>query len=53
MDMNMLTLFNAREREEEDWVSLFLQADERFSFTGTKRVAADSASAIIVATWEP
>lgn len=27
----MLTLFNAREREEADWIELFRQADPRFS----------------------
>lgn len=31
MDMIMLTLFNAREREEADWIELFRQADPRFS----------------------
>ena len=27
----MLTLFNAREREEADWIELFRKADPRFS----------------------
>ena len=30
MDMIMLSLFNARERERSDWEQLFNQADERF-----------------------
>lgn len=30
MDMIMLTLFNARERERSDWESLFKEADYRF-----------------------
>ena len=31
MDMIMLSLFNSREREEEDWRSIFQQADTRFT----------------------
>ncbi|QKX63471.1 uncharacterized protein TRUGW13939_10641 [Talaromyces rugulosus] len=31
MDLIMLTLFNAREREEADWIELFRKADPRFS----------------------
>jgi hypothetical protein len=30
----MLTLFNSQERDRDDWVSLFKQADERFEFVG-------------------
>lgn len=30
MDMTMLTLFNSRERDEEDWRVIFKEADERF-----------------------
>lgn len=30
MDMIMLTLFNARERERSDWESIFKEADPRF-----------------------
>ena len=30
MDMIMLSLFNSRERETEDWQSIFQQADTRF-----------------------
>ena len=30
MDMIMLSLFNARERERADWEDLFRQADPRF-----------------------
>ena len=31
MDMIMLSLFNSREREMEDWQTLFQQADTRFT----------------------
>lgn len=31
MDMIMLSLFNSRERERADWISLFNRADSRFS----------------------
>lgn len=30
MDMTMLTLFNSRERDEEDWHVIFKEADKRF-----------------------
>lgn len=30
MDMIMLSLFNSREREKEDWQSIFQRADTRF-----------------------
>lgn len=33
----MMTLFNAREREIEDWIDLFTQADKRFKFVGAKK----------------
>ena len=53
MDMIMLTLQNAREREEDDWKKLFAQADERFELVSITRAAKDSAAAIIVAEWKP
>lgn len=31
MDLIMLTLFNAREREEADWIELFIRADRQLS----------------------
>ena len=51
MDMIMLTLFNAREREKADWHSLFRQADSRF--TNVKIWMPEGATlAIIEAVWE-
>ena len=35
--MLMMTLFNAREREEADWVQLLRDADPRFRFVSAKR----------------
>ena len=51
MDMIMLTIQNARERERDDWVGLFQQADRRFKFVSVT-AQENSASAVIVATWE-
>ena len=53
MDMIMLTLQNAREREEGDWRKLFAQADEKFELVSITRMGKDSAAAIIVAEWKP
>ena len=32
MDIAMKTIANAQERNQDDWVSLFKRADERFQF---------------------
>ncbi|MCJ1432481.1 hypothetical protein MMC27_001838 [Xylographa pallens] len=32
MDIGMLTIFNAQERDRDEWISLFKRADERFKF---------------------
>lgn len=37
MDLTMLELQNAREREMEDWAKLFEDADPRFNFLGGKK----------------
>ncbi|CAF9926558.1 MAG: hypothetical protein ALECFALPRED_003473 [Alectoria fallacina] len=50
MDMIMLSLFNSRDREEKEWVTLFGQADARY--TNVKAwVPVGSSLAIIEATW--
>ena len=46
----MLSLFNAREREEKDWVGLFKQADSRFAEIKFKKPEGSSL-AIIEAVW--
>jgi len=51
MDIGMLAILNARERDFEDWQHLFQQADSRFDFLGlTKPRGANLA--IIEARWE-
>lgn len=51
MDMIMLTLFNAREREKTDWIDLLQKADPRFK--NTKIWTPEGATlAIIEAYWE-
>ena len=50
MDLVMLSLFNAREREEAEWRVLFKEADERF--TDIKIWVPNGATmAIIEARW--
>jgi len=49
--MLMLALSNARERDVDDWMNLFKQADSRFVFLGIKTLE-DSSIAIIEAVWD-
>ena len=51
MDMLMLTLFNAHERQETDWIQLFREADERFIFQHAS-VPKGSALGIIEFRWK-
>ncbi|KAI1746570.1 O-methyltransferase [Xylaria castorea] len=51
-DLAMMELFNAREREEQDWQRLFAAADSRFRFAGVRTVPG-SDLAFISATWQP
>lgn len=50
MDMIVLSLFNSREREMEDWVMLFRQADERY-IDVKAWVPEGSSLAIVEALW--
>ncbi|OAA46971.1 O-methyltransferase, family 2 [Metarhizium rileyi] len=52
MDMIMLTLLNAQERQEQEFRELFRAADERFVFKGVTRTPGCRMS-IIEAVWEP
>ncbi|KND89922.1 Sterigmatocystin 8-O-methyltransferase [Tolypocladium ophioglossoides CBS 100239] len=52
MDMVMLTLLNAQEREEHEFRALFAAADERFVFKGVTRVD-DCRMSVVEAEWEP
>ena len=47
----MLTLLNAQERTEDEFRSLFQQADERFRFAGVKRPRGCRMS-IVKAVWD-
>ncbi|CAG8977109.1 hypothetical protein HYALB_00011354 [Hymenoscyphus albidus] len=51
MDLTMLELQNARERELEDWAKLFEDADPRFKFLGGKQPRGASLW-ILEAVWE-
>jgi hypothetical protein len=47
----MMTLFNARERELEDWKDLFRQADKRFKFISARLPEVGTMS-VITAIWD-
>ena len=51
MDLNMLLLLNARERDEAQWRGLLREADERFRWVGVRR-AEGSALAVVEAVWD-
>lgn len=50
MDVGMLMLLNARERDEEAWRVLLRSADTRFTWVGVRRPAG-SALAVVEAFW--
>lgn len=50
MDLNMLSILNARERDADEWRSLFAEADPRFEFQGVKRPSGSNL-AIMEAIW--
>ncbi|KAK2608453.1 Alpha-1,3-mannosyltransferase cmt1 [Conoideocrella luteorostrata] len=52
MDMVMLTLLNAQEREEQEFKALFNAADHRFVFKGVTRTPGCRMS-VVEAVWEP
>lgn len=52
MDMIMLAVLNAQERDEEEYRALFKAADERFRFKGVLRPKGCRMS-IIEAVWDP
>ena len=51
MDMAMLQLFNAYQRDEEEWADLFHRADPRFKFIGHSKPRG-AAQSIIVVGWD-
>ncbi|KAJ4147764.1 hypothetical protein LMH87_002270 [Akanthomyces muscarius] len=52
MDMIMLTLLNAQEREENEFKALFAAADPRFRFRGVMR-AQGCRMSVVEAVWDP
>jgi hypothetical protein len=48
--MAMMTLQNSRERDQDDWISLFSRASERFHLASIKRPTG-SALSIIEFEW--
>ncbi|PHH71413.1 hypothetical protein CDD80_5296 [Ophiocordyceps camponoti-rufipedis] len=52
MDMQMLALLNAQERDEAQFRALFEAADRRFVFAGVRRFAG-CRMAVVEAIWEP
>ncbi|KAK3172102.1 hypothetical protein OEA41_004187 [Lepraria neglecta] len=51
LDMVMLSFFNSRERERDDWERIFQEVDKRFRFVGAW-VPEGAALGIIEAVWE-
>ncbi|KAJ6005139.1 Sterigmatocystin 8-O-methyltransferase [Penicillium herquei] len=51
MDINMLVLLNARERDEGMWRALLQSADPRFKWVGIERPAGDTL-AVVQAVWD-
>lgn len=47
MDMTMLSMFNGRERERDDWILLFQTADRRFSFVGTECIQKNTIGVVV------
>lgn len=52
MDCGMLSIFNAMEREEDEWREMFAAADSRFVWKGVTQPKG-SILALIEAVWEP
>ena len=58
LDLVMMMLFNAREREYNEWKPLFEKADQRFKFQGARpslvnktNIPTKKLLSIIEATW--
>lgn len=52
MDMTMLSLLNAKERDDADWVELFRMSDPGFKYLGHK-TPVGSRMSIMEAVWQP
>jgi hypothetical protein len=52
MDLNMLSLLNAKERDADGYKQLFALADERYKFLGAS-TPKGSRMSIMEAVWDP
>jgi hypothetical protein len=52
MDAIMLSLFNSRERDEDDWRGLFTAAHDRFAGFEARRIKQNPSTGIIIAEWD-
>ncbi|RYO90658.1 hypothetical protein DL766_002873 [Monosporascus sp. MC13-8B] len=53
MDLQMMAVFNSKERTRDEFVALFAEADPRLRFRGVYQVPEDRKSCIFEARWEP
>jgi hypothetical protein len=51
IDCIMQSMFNSRERDEDDWRRLFQAVDERFGPLTVTKIMDNPPSGIVVATW--
>ena len=51
MDATMLEIYNAKERELDEWKTLFEQADKRFKFKGMTQPSG-SRLALLETIWD-
>lgn len=51
MDAIMMSLFNSREREAEEWEDLFKQVDERFGNVIVNRIGKNGSTGVISTEW--
>lgn len=51
MDAIMMSLFNSREREVDEWKDLFRAVDERFGAIQVNRIGENGSSGVISAEW--
>jgi hypothetical protein len=52
MDAIMLSLFNSRERDEDDWRKVFAAADKGFIGFNASRIKENPSTGIMVAEWQ-
>ena len=53
MDLQMMAVFNSKERTQDEFAALFAEADPRLRYCGTYQLPEDKKSCIFEAIWEP